>query len=237
MKKQISVIKKLGSGVKRFRKSVKWVRPTNGFIIDLHGGIAFSARAHRLIKLNPNLPRDVFRAFLKIQSSKGNFSKSGNVLLGNLLSVEGEVGNGFFKMQLGKRKFFLKAIENKNVRQKFSPVYDLALSQFNALVDAKRLIMESNFKNQFDVVVPEFAFVSGKYSFLVTDFVNLQTMSEILRGKDHALAKEVHDAMPLFNSGAGFLERRGFKDLGDHNTFYSPRTKKFIFFDLRKAFS
>jgi hypothetical protein len=222
--------------LKRSSKSFKWKSPTNGFIIDVRGGIAFSGRAHRLIKLNPKIPMDVFRAFLKIKESRGNFSKSGSVLLENLFFVSGEIGNGFFKMKIGKRNFFVKVIENKRIKQKFSPNHDLALSQFNSLIEARELIKNSVFSKSFDVIVPQFAFVSGKYSFLVTDFVNLQTMSDILYGKDPALAKRVHDELPIFQSGAKFLERREFFDLGVHNTFYSPKTGKFVFFDLRKHF-
>jgi len=236
MQKRISVLKKLNPGLKRSKKSTKWVRPTNSFVIDIKGGIAFSARAHRMIRLDPSIPMNVFRAFLKIRESKGNFSKSGSVLFENLFSARGEIGNGFFKMKIGKRNLFVKVIENKKIKQKFSPNHDLALSQFNSLVEARELIENSIYNKCFDVVAPEFAFVSGKYSFLVTDFVNLETMVEILHGKDHTLAKRVHEALPVFQMGVNFLTKKGFLDLGVHNTFYSPKTKKFTFFDLRKHF-
>ena len=222
--------------MKRSSKSVKWKKPAENFFIGVRGGVAFSARAHRLIRLDPSIPMNVFRAFLKINESKGNFSKSGSVLLENLFSARGEIGTGFFKMRIGKRNLFVKVIENKKIKQKFSPNHDLALSQFNSLVKARELIENSIYNKCFDVVVPEFAFVSGKYSFLVTDFVNLNTMSEILHGKDSVLAKRVHDALPVFQMGVNFLTKKGFLDLGVHNTFYSPKTRKFTFFDLRKHF-
>lgn len=234
--KKLSVVKKLKAGVKRSSKSFKWKNPVDNFLIGVRGGIAFSARAHRMIRLNPSIPMNVFRAFLKITESKGNFSKSGSVLLENLFSARGEIGNGFFKMRLGKRNYFLKVIDNKKVKPKFLPTHDLALSQFNSLVEAREIINNSIFNKCFDVVVPEFAFVSGKYSFLVTDFIHLQTMGDILRGKDKSLAKRVHEALPVFQSGVRLLERKGFLDLSVHNTFYSPKTRKFTFFDIRKDF-
>ncbi len=208
----------------------------NGFEISLLGGVAFSEVAHRLIKLNPDIPRSVFRAFMKLRGTKGVVSKDKSIFLENLPLADGRIGNGFFALKIGKRNFFLKVTENEKLKEKFSPHDDLALSQYNSLIKAKQLIMKSNLKEHIDVVTPQFAFVSKKYSFLVTDFFNYKRVEDILKGKDHNLKKEVRDALYLFNAAEGYLDRRGFRDMGGHNAFYSPKLKKFILFDLRYYF-
>lgn len=232
MRKPISVLKKVKPVLKRAKRETKWEVPQKGYSMYINGGIACSAKAKRMLALYPNIPQGVFNAFLKIRESRGLFSKSGVALLENLPYSEGQIGTGFFKLHLGKRHFFLKVIENKKIKPKFSPTHDLAVSQYVALLRAKKRLKGSVFEKSFDVVSPQFAFVSGKYSFLVTDFVDCQRVEDILK-TESPLAKEVSASLTTFSAGIGFLTRRGFSDLGSHNAFYSPKEKKFIFFDLR----
>lgn len=233
MASKFSLLRKIVSPKIRRGKFVGWYSPSIGVEVHSKSGIIFSPFARRLIRANPNLRRNTFSAFEKIRVSGGEVSKSGNVFLHNLREARGNVGTGFFKLVLGKRNFFLKVIENSKVKEKFNPLSDLAISQHNALIEAKKVITKNKLSDLFMVAEPHFAFVSDKYSFQVTDFYDCKTVVEIQKGSDMVLFEEVRKKGIAFDKGLIVLKQNGFSDLGPHNAFYSPKLGKFILFDLR----
>lgn len=232
---KLSSLKKVKSAKERLGKKVNWYYSWWESDIIVRRGIAYSPHARRLKRMDSRLLKNIFKCFLTLEKNSLKNYSFGEVKLHKLDNVKGNVGNGFFKLEVGKRKFFLKVLKNNGFsKYNLSVFHDLAISQHRALIEAKELIKSSKFKDFFDVVTPHFAFVSDKYSFQVVEFCDFQRVEDILNKPKSKMAELFFEKKSIYESGLKFLEEKGFHDLGEHNTFFSPISGKFIVFDVRR---
>ncbi|MFH1256993.1 MAG: hypothetical protein V1494_06930 [Candidatus Diapherotrites archaeon] len=185
---------------------------------------AYTERARKFIRQNPGVIKDFLQAWARLLVE----GKGASITVGETtVKFKREIGdtNGFLLRRGGKRLFVKEFTQLPgNVVFPGDRPMHYAPQQIAAMHKAEKILL----KQGIEPIQYEFAFKSGKQSFLVSRFYSFKTVEEI-QYSDEGL----FDALDKRRARAcKKLEALGIADLENHNCFYDPRRKIMLAFDL-----
>ncbi len=236
---KVSRLASLWAGEACFDRGV--MRPGRD-IVPVHRAIAYSRLAEKVIASNPGLIKAFLSAREKIRVGAEKSVKIGSIELTDLRKVSpGCVANGFYKLSVGGRHFFVKESLREFPKDQFDALLDAPLAQAIAAKKAAAVIKRlSAFKDAFVVARPHFVFQGTDRMFVATEFYEGKTFDKYFPADQNGLCAEEFNRSTVFRDNffkvyrlKDILNRNGIFDASNKNILWCPSLQKFVLLDLR----